>query len=142
MKHPVAYQKCIEEINRFDNEGLLSSPIKYGEASFQLSYTCACIKEAARIFPAFAIHMGRVAPPEGLELSGYYIPAGYRVAMNAAIVHRDRALFGPDADEFKPERWMDGQSRTKELGKGMLLFGAGTRTCSGKFVSITFWLDL
>lgn len=137
MKHPSAYRRCAEEISRADNEGLLSCPVKYNEAMSHLIYTCACIKEAARIFPSFPIHMGRVAPKEGIVLSGHYIPSGYRVGMNAAIVHHDQALFGFDASQFKPERWMVSSERNHEMGKGMLFFGAGTRTCSGKFVSMT-----
>jgi cytochrome P450 len=28
-----------------------------------------------------------------------------RVGINAAVVQRDKAIFGEDADEFVPERW-------------------------------------
>lgn len=128
--------KVVAEIKEADTAGQLSSPIKYSETMKSLPYTCACIKETARIFPSFAIHMGRIAPVEGMELSGYHIPAGYRAGINAAVVQRDVSVFGQDANEFKPERWLGAPEQTFTLEKGMLHFGAGTRTCSGKHVSI------
>jgi cytochrome P450 len=27
--------------------------------------------------------------------------------MNAAVIHRDKTVFGDDADEFRPERWIN-----------------------------------
>lgn len=136
MKRPDTLQKCVDEISAADASGLLSKPVQYNETTSHLPYTCACIKEAARIFPAFQVHMGRHAPSEGLELCGYYIPAGYRVSMNAGLVQLDPFLFGSDAREFKPERWLQSQERNFAMEKGMLNFGAGTRTCSGRHISL------
>lgn len=137
MKHPPILSKVISEIQQVDAAGKLSSPIKFSETMNYLPYTCACIKEATRIFPSFAIHMPRLAPPEGLELSGYHIPAGYRAGMNAAVVQRDRSVFGPDADEYRPERWLESPEHSFAMERGMLNFGGGTRTCSGKHVSVS-----
>lgn len=135
MKHPGHLTKVIEEIDAADAGGQLSSPIKQSEA-MHLKYTCACIKEAMRIFPPWQIHMPRHAPAEGLELSGKYIGAGYRVGVNPALVHFDKEVFGSDANEFKPERWLESQERSFAMEKAILGFGAGTRTCIGKNVSM------
>jgi cytochrome P450 len=137
MQHPKSFQTCAAEVSAAGARGLLSRPVKYKETISHLPYTCACITEASRLFPSFQIHMGRIAPREGLELSGYYIPAGYRVGMNAGVVQLDRALFGQDSCDFRPERWLESPERNLVMGKGMLRFGAGTRTCSGKHVSGT-----
>ncbi|KAF2864810.1 pisatin demethylase [Massariosphaeria phaeospora] len=136
MKHPEAHAKVVAEIKEADYAGRLSSPIKYSETMSHLPYTCACIREASRIFPSFAIHMSRVAPQEGLALSGYHIANGYRVAMSAAVVQRDTSVFGLDADQFKPERWLESEERNFAMEKGMLHFGAGTRTCTGKPIAL------
>jgi cytochrome P450 len=135
MKHPSTLAKAIEEIKQVDSKGLLSHPIQFSETTNHLPYICACIKESARVFPAFSIQMARVSPPEGLELSDHFLPSGYRAGVNAAVVQRDKVVFGADADDFRPERWLESAEKTFALEKGMLNFGAGTRTCSGKNIA-------
>lgn len=34
------------------------------------------------------------------------LPEGTVVGLNAWVIHRDQ-IFGPDADRFRPERWLD-----------------------------------
>ncbi|KAI9708220.1 MAG: hypothetical protein M1820_004174 [Bogoriella megaspora] len=135
MKHPGHLAKVLEEIDAADAVGLLSSPIKHSEV-ITLKYTCAAIKEAMRIFPPWQIHMPRHTPPEGLEISGKYIAGGYRVGANPALVHFDKEVFGPDANDFKPERWLESDQRSFAMDKAILGFGAGTRTCIGKNLAL------
>lgn len=56
--------------------------------------------------------------------------------MNAMVVQFDKEVFGEDAHEFRPERWLQSEERYRAMDKAMLVFGAGTRTCIGKHVSI------
>lgn len=132
MTHPVEYSMVQAEIDQAAKAGDLSFPVKYAEA-LKLPYLCASIKEAMRLHPSVGLTMPRISPAEGLNLCGRYIPKGYYVGMNAAVVQRDRRIFGSDVDEFRPSRWIEGNS--KNLDKYMLHFGAGTRTCIGKNVS-------
>lgn len=134
MKTPSAYEKLLAEIDEAANKGELTFPCKYSDA-IKLPYLSACIKEAFRIHPSVALTMGRVAPAEGLELCGKYIPAGYRVGMNGAVIHLDKTIFGEDADQFRPDRWLEGD--TTNMDKHMLHFGYGTRTCIGKNISLS-----
>ena len=55
--------------------------------------------------------------------------------MNAMVVQFDKQVFGEDAHEFSPERWLESEERYRAMDKAMLVFGAGTRTCIGKHVS-------
>jgi cytochrome P450 len=135
MKHPSSLDKAVAEIQNADACGLLSSPVQYAETMAHLPYICACIKEATRLFPSFAIRLTRVAPTQGLQICGHCVPSGYWVGMNAAVVQHDKSVFGHDADAFRPERWLESQERCYAMEKGMLVFGAGTRTCAGKNVS-------
>ncbi|KAL9080559.1 MAG: hypothetical protein Q9157_000701 [Trypethelium eluteriae] len=135
IKHPGHLAKVLEEIDAAAAAGLLSSPVRQSEA-MSLKYTCASIKEAMRVFPPWQIHMPRHAPPEGLQLSGKYIPQGYRVGISPAIVHFDKEVFGPDADDFRPERWLESQERSFAMDKAILGFGAGSRTCIGKNLAL------
>jgi cytochrome P450 len=133
MKNPSCMARAVEEIK--SQEHLLSTPITYTESTKHLPYTTACIKEASRIYPSVGVSMGRVSPAQGLVLSGHHIPPGYYVGVNPQISHHDTTLFGEDALEFRPERWLESQARNYEMEKAMLMFGAGTRTCIGKNVS-------
>ncbi|KAH8730154.1 pisatin demethylase [Phaeosphaeriaceae sp. PMI808] len=137
MKRPALLAKAVAEVRDAETRGLLSTPIQYVEATSHLPYICACIKESTRLFPSFAVRLSRVSPTEGLELCGYYIPSGYWAGMNAAVVQYDKSLFGSDADDFNPERWLESQERSFAMEKGMLVFGAGTRTCIGKNIALS-----
>lgn len=135
MKSPAAYKRLQLELDQAVVQGNLSSPVKYAQA-IELPFLNACIKEGMRLHPSVGLAMPRHAPAEGLNLGGHFIPAGYRVGVNAAVVHRDPAVFGPKPDEFIPERWLEGDS--KNMDRYMVHFGAGTRTCIGKNVSCQF----
>ena len=135
MKNPEALVKAQAEIDAADAASFLSSPVKYLETTSKLPYVCACIKEAMRLHPSVALSMQRLAPEEGIELAGKVIPKGYRIGVNPAIVQCNKEIFGQDADEFRPERWLASEETNKAMERSMLLFGAGTRTCIGKNVS-------
>ena len=89
-----------------------------------------------RLHPSVGLTMPRVVPAGGTTISGFYFPEGFRVGINGAVVQYDTDVFGPDAEVFRPERWLEGDSARME--KTMLVFGAGGRTCIGKNVSFLF----
>ena len=72
----------------------------------------------------------------GLELDGKYVPEGTEVTCNPWLVHRDRTVFGEDAEEFNPERWLESEERTKILTKYSATFGYGSRACLGKDIAM------
>jgi cytochrome P450 len=132
MKSSEAYKQLQLELDSAAARGELSSPVKYSEA-IKLPLLCACIKEAMRLHPSVGLTLPRLAPPGGLNLSAGYIPEGYCVGVNAAVVQRDPRIFGSKPDEFRPSRWLEGDG--KNMDRYMLHFGGGTRTCLGKNVS-------
>lgn len=135
MEHPNHFAQVVAEISEADAAGKLSTPVRAAEG-MNLKYTCACVKEALRIFPPFQFHMPRVVPAQGLEISEHHIPAGYNVGVNPALCHFDKTIFGPDAREFKPERWLQSAEKSFLMEKAILHFGAGTRTCIGKNIAL------
>ncbi|KAI7774611.1 hypothetical protein LA080_008082 [Diaporthe eres] len=132
-KNPNVYEKLQNEIDHSFSSGQLKSPVKFSEA-IKLDFLSACIKEALRIHPGVQLSMGRVVPADGLELCGMFVPAGYWVGLNPAVVHFDKSIFGQDAEEFRPERWL-GPDATM-MDRHILSFGFGSRTCIGKNISL------
>jgi cytochrome P450 len=134
MKNPAVYRQVQKEIDDAVEAGQLHFPVKYAEA-IQLPLLCASIKESMRLHPSVGLTMPRIVPEGGLDLCGQHIPAGYRVGMNAAVVGYNEEIYGPDAGEFRPARWLEGDAAQME--KHLLVFGSGTRTCIGKNVGVT-----
>lgn len=67
----------------------------------------AVMKEALRIHPGIGFPLERYVPEGGVTVCGIHIPAGTNISMSAPTVHFDPAIYGPDVDHFRPERWID-----------------------------------
>ena len=132
MRNPAAYKKLTTEIDTAVANGSLSMPVAYAEA-IKLPYLKACINEGMRLHPSVGLTMPRLVPAGGATISGHHFPEGYRVGINPAVVQYDKDIFGPDAYDFHPDRWIEGDA--SRMDKTMLVFGAGPRTCIGKNVS-------
>jgi cytochrome P450 len=70
-----------------------------------------------------------------------FIPKGTVCVGNIWHCNHDRAVFGEDADEFRPERHLDesgdllsGSMETVQAGH--VTFGFGRRVCVGKYLAI------
>ena len=57
--------------------------------------------------PAVQYPLERLIPEGGATLNGHWIPEGTIVGINAAVIHRNKDVFGLDADEFRPSRWTE-----------------------------------
>ncbi|KAL2292785.1 hypothetical protein FJTKL_07852 [Diaporthe vaccinii] len=133
MRTPAAYEKLQSEIDQAFEDGRLSEMPTFQEAS-KLPYLDACIKEGLRVYPGAQLSLPRVVPKEGMTLCGKFIPGGYIVGCNAAVVQQDKKIFGEDAASFNPDRWLD-HERANHMEKCMMAFGFGTRTCLGKNIA-------
>ncbi|KAH8742675.1 cytochrome P450 [Diaporthe sp. PMI_573] len=129
------YAELQKEIDAFEAAGRLSPVITYAE-SLEMSYLQICLKEAMRMHPGVSFPLERVVPRGGIEISGKLLPEGTIVGMNPAVIHRNQQVFGEDADFFRPERWLGDEEKVKLMDRTLLTFGAGTRTCIGKNISI------
>ncbi|KAL2670519.1 hypothetical protein Neosp_014307 [[Neocosmospora] mangrovei] len=109
-----------------------------------MPYLQACIKESLRLHPATGLPLARVVPEGGVTISGTFFPAGFLadigksvVGVNSWVAHRNPDVFGPDADEFRPERWLTtDKEKLKMMEASWMPFGAGSRTCIGKNISL------
>ncbi|RAH55932.1 cytochrome P450 [Aspergillus piperis CBS 112811] len=137
VKTPRVYRKLQKEIDEADQAGKLSRYVAYGEC-LELEYLQAVMKEAMRCHPGVSFPLERVVVPEGgADLCGVHLAAGTVVGINPAVLHHDTSIFGDDADEFRPERWIEStEKQVKIMDRHLLTFGYGSRTCIGKNISM------
>jgi cytochrome P450 len=132
---PLAYIAFRKEIDDGIIAGRISKPIREAEAK-NLPYLQAIIKEALRLYPPAGGHLHKEVPKGGAEVCGYHLPEGVQVGVCLMYVGRDPATFGPDADTFRPERWLEAgrdEVRLKLMNDAVdLVFGHGKFSCLGK----------
>jgi len=102
----------------------------------RLPYVCAVIKEVLRWRPALPLGVPH-ATIEDDWYEGMFIPKGTICIPNTWHCNHDRAIFGEDADEFRPERHLDDQGKmlagpAETSQTGHVTFGFGRRICVGK----------
>jgi cytochrome P450 len=69
-----------------------------------------------------------------------FIPKGATCLANVWQCNHDRAIFGDDADEFRPERHLDDKGKLlpgpmETNQEGHVTFGFGRRICVGKHLA-------
>jgi cytochrome P450 len=97
LTHPTVHAKLLSEIDTATSLGLLSPIPQYNEVLTHCPYYIACIKESMRLTPSAPNLFPRIVSTPGLSLFGSHIPPGTEISSNPYIVHRDPAIYGPDA---------------------------------------------
>lgn len=144
MTNPPTLRRLLEEI-----DDALSSPdrlsdvtrnaggiITHAEA-LTLPYLQAVIREGLRIYPPATGLVGKLVPsPGGDTVHGFKLPEGTTLGQNLWGLCRRKDLWGPDADIFRPERWLEAESdqaRLREMITAQdMVFGYGKYQCLGK----------
>lgn len=114
---------------------ILSQP---GEADrilgSQLPYTTAMVKETLRLHPPAGT--ARFLPPgTGFEVEINGKPTrieGLRIYPCQWLIHRNPAIWGPDAHSFKPSRWLDAEYMAQLPPGAFRAFEHGPRNCIGQ----------
>ncbi|KAK3868485.1 hypothetical protein Pcinc_026127 [Petrolisthes cinctipes] len=95
-----------------------------------LHYLKAFVKEVFRFYP-IGESVQRL-PQRDLVLSGYCVPAGTYVDLNAYVWLRNKQYFR-DPDKFLPERWLRSERESTQIHPYILNpFSIGTRMCAGR----------
>jgi cytochrome P450 len=131
--------RAVGELEQSSAEGVVT----YAQ-TLRLPYLLAVVKETMRLNPAFQGQFSRVAPEGGcggevggLEvLPGVVVPGGVWLSINTYVSQRDKLVFGEDAEEFKPERWLPiGGDRYHAMSKYLSVFGYGSTACMGQHLA-------
>ena len=79
-----------------------------------------------------------IAGRNGQSIDAIYVKKGQPIMIGIFAFNRSKEIFGEDADDYRPERWLEKRSDEKfQLAKGftawssMLTFLGGPRGCIG-----------
>ncbi|OHF04526.1 benzoate 4-monooxygenase cytochrome P450 [Colletotrichum orchidophilum] len=119
-------------------------PVPYAIAR-GLPYLEAVCRETLRYHPSVAMTMERIVPESGVTLpDGSFVKGGTLIGMNPYIIGRNKTVYGDDADDFRPERWLQQQGeddeayklRMRQWNAADIGFGGGSRICLGRNLSL------
>ncbi|CAN9273939.1 unnamed protein product [Alternaria alternata] len=103
----------------------------------EMTYLNLAIKESLRLYPPVPVNQRAASYdttiPEGGGpdgLSPVLVRQGESVGYSVYAMHRRTDIYGPDALEYRPERWQN--EGLQGIGLGYLPFGAGARKCLGQ----------
>ena len=101
----------------------------------QLHYLHAAIHESLRLFPPVPLDT-KEAVRDDVFPDGTVIRGGERITYNIYAMARMETIWGPDCNEFKPERWLKDGVFVPENSFKFATFQAGPRICLGKELAL------
>ncbi|EHK24213.1 uncharacterized protein TRIVIDRAFT_61018 [Trichoderma virens Gv29-8] len=125
LANPQTMEKARQEVDEVSQ----GSPIAVEHLS-KLPYLNAVLKETLRLQPT-APGFILSSPKDEIIGGKYLIPANIPIGVLLHMVHLDKAVYGEDAAEFKPERMLD-ENFNKLPPNSWKPFGNGMRGCIGR----------
>ncbi|KAK4580129.1 hypothetical protein LTR86_000332 [Recurvomyces mirabilis] len=139
-KHPLIQQKLRDEVRAklppLDGEDVTAAQVD------DCSYLHAVCTEVLRLWAPVSMTM-RAADCD-TSIGNQFIPKGTTVILAPCAINTSTHLWGDDALEFKPERWLDADGKANNKGSAasnfsFLTFLHGPRSCIGqKFAMAEF----
>ncbi|KAK3311380.1 cytochrome P450 [Chaetomium strumarium] len=131
---PDVVEKLREEIDSVGDDTPTWEQLK------RMKYLNNVIREALRLFSPVATNSRTCNKDTVLPRGGgkdgkqpILVPKGTPLRWSVHSLHRSKDVFGPDADEFRPERWDAGLRVSWEY----IPFGGGPRICPGQQFALT-----
>ncbi|CDH59581.1 cytochrome p450 [Lichtheimia corymbifera JMRC:FSU:9682] len=130
--HPRVERKLYEEIKEYIDESIMHDSAALYERIKDMKYAHAFFYEVLRLYPSVPLNM-KYALEDDIWPDGTHIQKGDYILWSPFAQGRSEKVWGPDAREFKPERWIkpDGELRRESQGQWPA-FHAGPRTCLGQ----------
>ncbi|TCD71958.1 hypothetical protein EIP91_000090 [Steccherinum ochraceum] len=130
LKYPDTMRKLREEI-----DSVLGDEVMQASDLSKLPYCLAVLREALRLRAPASMRTAK--PFEDTVIGGgkYFIDKDMTIAANIWDIHRDPKVWGDDAEEFKPERMMNGKFEALPPNAWQP-FGFGSRACIGRALAI------
>lgn len=131
-KHPDAQQRLREEI-RASLPSLESDESISALDIDKLPYLNAVLNETMRVLPPVPLTLREAS--HDTTIQGHFVPAGTSIIICPWAVNTSKSLWGDDARDFNPDRWMGpGRANTggADSNYAITTFLHGPRSCIGK----------
>ncbi|VUC25659.1 unnamed protein product [Clonostachys rosea] len=134
-KNPEIQQKLREEVAEALPEDIESIPAAdLAGILEQLPYLNGIMHETLRLYPTVPMTMRQALCDT--RIGDQFIPKGTDIILSIWYINRSQKIWGPDAAEFLPERWItDGKPNTNggaASNYDFLTFLHGPRSCIGQ----------
>ncbi|KIX08919.1 uncharacterized protein Z518_03576 [Rhinocladiella mackenziei CBS 650.93] len=132
LLNPDKYRVLQKELDRsWLEKDLPTDEITYNQC-LEIPILQAIIKESTRLHPSIIFQLPRYVPPSGITIRDHVLPGGTHVSMSPWIMNRSREVFGPDAHEWRPKRWLEDPEKAKYMDGLLATFGYGsTKSLAG-----------
>ncbi|KAH7692451.1 Abieta-7,13-dien-18-ol hydroxylase protein [Dioscorea alata] len=136
-KHPLVQEKIVVEIKEAMGEEGLIGDIKSFTSSLtdqvldKMQYLHAALTETLRLYPAVPVD-AKCAEEDDVLPNGLKMKKGDGITYLIYAMARMVDLWGDDAEEFRPERWLKNGKFQPESPFKFVTFNAGPRICLGK----------
>jgi cytochrome P450 len=135
-KYPEYQDKLREEINAALPEDVQSMPaVNLASTLEQLPLLNGIMHETLRIYPTVPTTMRQAL--RDTQIGDQFIPEGTAIVIPIWYINRSPELWGSDASEFKPERWIGENKKPNQNGGAnsnydFMTFLHGPRSCIGQ----------
>ncbi|KAF8028236.1 hypothetical protein BT93_E0981 [Corymbia citriodora subsp. variegata] len=136
-KHPLVQQNIVEEIKEvMGDQATEANPDCFVESITdpvldRMHYLHATLTETLRLYPAVPAD-GRCAETDDVLPDGFHVKKGTGLYYSAYSMGRMHNIWGEDAEDFKPERWLKDGIFQNDSPFKFVAFNAGPRICLGK----------
>ncbi|KAG0048498.1 hypothetical protein BGZ83_006561 [Gryganskiella cystojenkinii] len=110
MQNPAVEKNIWQEVDQ------LGKPT-YEMLTKEMRYSTAVFMESLRLYPPVPRNL-KTAVADDVLPNGIVVKSGDRIMFSTYAIGRNRSVWGPQAPEFLPERWFEGN--TIEIEKGLL----------------------
>ncbi|KAK2613284.1 hypothetical protein N8I77_000206 [Diaporthe amygdali] len=137
-RDPARYKKLRDVV--LEEFGTFSRPKEITFARLKsCQYLQQCNNETLRLYPVVPINSRWAYKDTVLPTGGgpngtdpVFVPKNTAVDYSVYVMQRRKDIWGPDADEFRPERW-----EGRKVGWEFLPFNGGPRICLGQQFALT-----
>jgi len=127
INHPEVVARAQEEVDRV--LGTDPSVLPTFQQIQGLTYVNQILSECLRLWPTAAAFTRY--PYEDAMVGGYLLPKGASITALTIMLHRDKSIWGDDAEEFNPDHFKP-ETRASLPANAYKPFGSGQRACIGR----------
>lgn len=134
IRHPEKLKKLQAELDEAFPGPVANNFVATYQECKDLPYTNGVLYETLRLRTTVSVGLPRVVAKGGARVCGHFFEQGTVLSTPTYTTHRDPRVWGDNALDFVPERWIGDQRF--EIEKAFLGFSYGPRACIGRNVRI------